>query len=173
MSWTRARKAQIAAQIAYGVLTELRTNLLTSQGSTNGSSEERLAPLGIWDRLDFNGQSADRSNADPPLVDTGRLLNSVKMDPTAPVFGQRTDGVNGYAMTFTILSVDYGKEQAKGFNARNVVFGRTIVDRREKNWGELKQGRDFVVVKRLAVPPRPWNNISRNTLQGIANASLR
>ncbi len=173
MSWTRARKAQIAAQIAYGVLTELRTNLLTSQGSSNGGSEERLAPLGIWDRLSFNGESADRSNASPPLLDTGRLLNSVRMDPTAPTMGARTDGANGYALTFTILSADYGKSQAEGFNARNVVLGRTIADRRERNWGDLKQGKDFVVVKRLAVPPRPWNNISRNTLRDIAAASMR
>ncbi len=167
------REVQIVESVANGMLKALRDNLLKSEGDG-----EPLAPLGVWDDLRFTGrkgsgsrwQKADRTNADPPLVDTGNLLRSINvtqvvMHPGTETTGRRYD--------ITISAADYGNEHTSDRRATNVLLGRTKEIRRSRSFGDMTEGVDFVVKKELNVPGRPWNRVTRDRLREIAENAVK
>jgi hypothetical protein len=156
----------IVAAVSNDVAEALRRNLERSEGA-QGGNRVRLEPLAIWDSK-FLPFEADRTNADRPLVDTGNLYQSVKVgNPEMSSLGN-----GGVQVNVAILSRDYGVEQARGGEFGNVYLGRTKGIRRMRNFAELTEGVDFVVKRKVRVPSRPWNDISRDDMNDIVNNAM-
>jgi hypothetical protein len=174
-----ALERQIVARIASGMVSALQSNLDQSKGMDG----EDLLSLNIWDKASFRAKrsegansggwvKADRSNSDKPLVDTGRLRRSVKVGEIVPLMSM-PDGRNGRAFQITIVAADYGLQQAKGGVFDEILLGRTKAIRTARNFGDLREGYDFVARKNVSVPPRPWNGVTTAKLREIANAAVR
>ena len=164
--------AEFLSAVASQAVASLRANLENGMGDG-----EPLAPLNIWDGLKFYSEeghelSADRSNSDMPLHDTGRLKQSVAV---SKVTAQRTqiNGRNAIEYTIEIVAEPYGNQHASGATFRNVFLGRTKSIRKSGSFGSLLEGVDYVVRENLTVPSRPWNRISRLELQRIAEGAMR
>lgn len=167
----------VVARIAAAMVDALKENLDESMDL----NEQPLAPLGVWDKLNFaspkgTGQrwrKADRTNSMKPLVDTGRLKNSIHVQiPIMPSDGTH-DGRPGRSYLITIACEDYGVEQANGGLFTDVALGRTKDIRRARNFGDMNQNVDFVVKAKINVPARAWNGVTRTRLHNIADASVR
>lgn len=156
----------IVATVSNDVAEALRRNLERSEGA-QGGNRVRLEPLAIWDS-NFIPFDADRTNADKPLLDTGNLYQSVKVGNVE----MSSLGNGGVQFTVDILSNDYGAEQARGGEFRNVYLGRTKGIRSMRNFAELTEGVDFVVKKKVRVPSRPWNDISRDDMNDIVKNAM-
>jgi len=156
----------IVAAVSNDVAEALRRNLERSEGA-QGGNRVRLEPLAIWDSK-FLPFEADRTNADRPLLDTGNLYQSVKVgNPEISSLGN-----GGIQVSVAILSKDYGVDQARGGTFSDVYLGRTKGIRRMRNFAELTEGVDFVVKKKVRVPSRPWNDISREDMDEIVNNAM-
>jgi hypothetical protein len=169
----RTRRSKFQADGAFlsrfvsAYLLAIRGNLENSEGDGNP-----LAALNIWNDLNFNAErgtkkrwtKADRANDDKPLVDTGKLLASVKVQGIEMVPSE--DGRRVYRIV--IAAEDYGLEQARGGTFFNVDLGRTKAIRRARNFADMRQGYDFVTKKKLVVPPRPWNRLAQGKIRQIA-----
>lgn len=171
----RAAQAAIVSSIASQAVMALRANLENSEGDG-----QPLAPLMVWDRLNFTAPKgsgrrwikADRTNRDKPLVDTGKLLNSITVQR---VTARRVmvDGRMGVAFDIEVIAAEHGNQFTEARTFSNVALGRTKSIREARNFGDIAQGREFVVRKELSVPARPWNRISRTKLQEIAESAVR
>jgi hypothetical protein len=167
-------------RIASAYAQALRDNLENSIGS-DGESDFDLAPLGIWDKANFRTRGisggwtkADRSNSDTPLVDTGRLRNSIRIGSVRLLSDSTTStGRRGRSYQIVFTAAPHGVEQARGGRFDEILLGRTRSIRAARNFGDLREGWDFVVRKDVTVPSRPWNNISRTRLRNIANEVMR
>lgn len=115
---------------------------------------------------------ADRTNDDRPLIDTGKLRKSVKIGEINAMQGLH-DGRPGRAFQVTIVAAEHGLEQARGGKFDEILLGRTKEVRTARNFGDLRQGYDYVVKKNVTVPPRPWNGVTVATLKNIANEAIR
>lgn len=158
------------SHVASQAVLALRWNLENSQGDG-----QPLAPLGIWDRLRFTGgigegrwTRADRSNDDKPLVDTGGLLESINVSKVTA----RREGGN-IVVEIEVSAAEYGNQYTEDRTYSDVHLGRTKQIRASRDFAGGREGRDFVTVKTLRVPARPWNRISRTKLQEIANGAVK
>ena len=161
-------------KVAKGVENALVANLEESRGSSNGESEEALAPLYGWseDKLDFTCGPADRNQDSTPLVDSGALVDSIQLKPAGfSVLDGTRDGRKGFRLRIEIYAKDYGADQARGGVFPDVYLGRTAEIRRARNWGDLEEGCDFIHRSSINVVPRPWWQISRSRLRQIATAA--
>lgn len=157
--------AHIVESVSNDIADSIKQNLDLRKGARAGQ-EVDLEPLHIWDRLPF---TADRTNDDPPLLDTGTLQQSVKVG--VPVVSSLPNG--GIAVTVDIIARDYGLEQANGGTFRNVYLGRTKELRRMRTFAEAIKGEDYVVKRVLHVPSRPWNDLSEQQYRTIINNAMR
>lgn len=170
----RVLEPLIVQRIALAMKDALQQNLAQSIGADDAP----LAPLNVWDRAMFRSyedgrrreKSPDRSNSDTPLVDTGRLLNSISVSTVDGKAGT-SDGRPGRSYNIEIVAADYGLEQARGGTFHNVVLGRTKAIRESRSF-EGREGYDYVVLPSLKVPARPWNQVSRVRLQNLANDAV-
>jgi hypothetical protein len=170
------RAHEIGWRIADSIANALVENIEESRGSANGDSEQPLAPLFGWDPdiAEFKCGPADRTPESPPLLDTGRLVNSIHVNPAGFSYLPGTmDGKPGFTLRIEIFAEDYGKDQARGGTFQDVFLGRTIKERRSRAWGDMDEGCDFIRKKSMNVVPRPWWQISRTRLKNIANAAIR
>lgn len=163
----RAIAQQIVNAIANGMVTELQRNLERSTGAENGQ-EVPLVPLGAWDRfrLPF---VADRTNDDPPLLDTGALYKSIRVGEAnaSPLRG------GGLEVEVVFYAEEHGLRQARGGNFGRVYLGRTREIRRMRNFADLIRGEDYVVRKITNAPPRPWNAVPDYRIANLANEAVR
>lgn len=166
----------VVDRVASAMVEAMRRNLIESRG---GSDDSQFAPIISWDRIKFRSQedgrrrvSGDRSGSDVPLVDTGKLLKSVKIGNVrfSPV---TSDGRRGRSYEITIVGAEHGLKFTTTNTFRDVLFGRTKAIRAAGNFGDLREGYDYVVKDQLTVPGRPWNSVSRTRLQEIANNAVR
>lgn len=169
------RAVEIGYRVAEGIRAGLVENLEQSMGSATGESDDRLAPLEGWDetRLDFTCGPADRTKDSPPLVDTGGLLESIHLNPAGFSYQDGANGKNGFTLRIEIFAKDYGADQARGGAFTDVYLGRTINERRSRDWGSMVEGCDFIRRSSMNVIPRPWWQISRTRLKNIAEQAVR
>jgi len=168
-------ESAILSRIATEAIASLKDNLERSEGDG-----QPLAPLMAWDRLNFTGErgtgqrwvKADRTNADKPLVDTGRLLNSIHVSQIVGA-SMLSDGGKGRSYQITISAAEYGNDFTETKTFSNVIFGRTKAIRSSRNFGDMREGKDFVVKKQLTVPGRPWNRIPYSRLVDIAEGAVK
>jgi len=167
-------------KIAEGFVAALKDNLKNSTGAQEGQ-DVPLVPLGIWDDLNFRSKGvsggwtkADRTNDSQPLVDTGKLLKSVKIESIETLNPNSTsDGAPGSWHRITIKAAPHGLEQSKGGTFSEILLGRTKAIRASRNFGDMRQGYDFVVRKEVTVPSRPWNFVGHQRLTTIAREAAR
>lgn len=170
------RAHEIGWRIADSIANSLVENLEESRGSSTGDAEEELAPLYGWDPefAEFSCGPADRTPESIPLVDTGNLVRSIHVNPAGFSYLPGTmDGRQGFTLRIEIFAKDYGADQARGGTFPDVYLGRTIDERRSRNWGGMEEGCDYIHKKKMNVVPRPWWQISRTRLKNIANAAIR
>lgn len=176
ISFQRALLRRIAEEFAAA----LKDNLKTGMGAQEGQ-DVPLVPLGIWDDLNFRSKGvsggwtkADRTNASQPLVDTGKLLKSVKIESIETLNPNSTsDGAPGSWHRITIKAAPHGLEQSKGGTFSEILLGRTKAIRASRNFGDMRQGYDFVVRREVTVPSRPWNFVGHQRLTTIAREAAR
>ncbi len=169
----RAMIQSVTNSIISQMVAGLKDNLTTS----TDWSDTPLAPLGVWDseKLKFRTVGsklpsfADRINSDTPLVDTGKLLNSIKLGSVMTA-ATTSDGRPGISITATIVAESYGLDHMTE-QAVTVDLGRTKAIRTARNFGSLRKGFDFVT-RTITVPPRPWNGVSRARLLTMTNNAL-
>jgi hypothetical protein len=158
------------SHVASEALLSLRSNLENSEGDGRP-----LAGLQVWDRLKFiddidTGEwgRADRTNADRPLVDTGRLLDSIHV---SGITAERSGG--NLSFRIELSAAEYGNQYTEDRTYDDVALGRTQSLRESRNFAGAELGKDYVIRKTLSVPGRPWNRISGSRLQQIANGAAR
>lgn len=167
--------AAFLSRFASGYVMALRSNLENSEG--NGRP---LDPLFIWDSLEFKSrdgsgmEGADRTNSDRPLIDSGRLLDSIKVasngiEMVPPDASERAK--RQYTITFS--AEEYGMKFTEDGVYRDVPLGKTIDSRISRDFASLEEGVDFVVKKRLRVSARPWNRLTEERIKSIAAMSAR
>lgn len=164
--------ARFLSAIASESVLSLRANLENGMGDG-----QQLAPLNIWSRLSFVSEegtptTADRSNDDVPMHDTGRLKRSVTV-VSCTASRITLNGRKALEYRIEVVAEPYGNEHAEGKTFRNVFLGRTRADRASRSFGSLLEGVDYVVLDKLTVPSRPWNRISRTEMQRIAESAMK
>jgi hypothetical protein len=167
-------------RIAEGFAAALRDNLKNSTGAQEGA-DVPLVPLGIWDDANFRTKGvsggwtkADRKNSDKPLVDTGKLLKSIKIESIDTLNPNSTSsGAPGSWHRITVKAAPHGLEQSKGGKFSEILLGRTKAIRASRNFGDMREGYDYVVRHEVTVPSRPWNFVGHQRLTNIARDAAR
>lgn len=166
----------VVDRIASGFIDALRDNLTRSRG---GEDDSPLASLVVWDKVKFRSYEdgrrrvkGDRGNSDVPLVDTGRLLKSIAVGGVK-AFPITSDGRRGRCYEITLHAAEHGNQFTETRTFSDVLLGRTKAIRASRNFGDLREGYDYVVRDQLTVPGRPWNRISRTRTEDIAQAAVR
>lgn len=170
----------LVRRIAEGFANAMRENLKNSTGAQEGA-DVPLVPLGIWNDLNFRSKGvsggwtkADRTNSSKPLVDTGKLLKSIKIESVETVSPTSTSsGAPGSWYRVTVKAAPHGLEQSRGGTFDEILLGRTKAIRASRNFGDMRQGYDYVVRKKVTVPSRPWNFVGHQRLTNIARDAAR
>jgi hypothetical protein len=171
------RRRAIMQSVTNSIIAQMVAGLKDNLTTSTDWSDTPLAPLGVWDseRLKFRTVGsklpsfADRINSDTPLVDTGKLLNSIKLGSVITA-ATTSDGRRGISITATIVAESYGLDHTAEQSV-TVDLGRTKAIRAARNFGSLRKGFDFVT-RTISVPPRPWNGVSRSRLLTMTNNAL-
>ena len=167
-------------RIAEGFVAALKDNLKNSTGAQEGR-DVPLVSLGIWDDLNFRTKGvsggwtkADRTNSDTPLIDTGKLFKSIKIESIETLNPNSTSsGAPGSWHRVTVKAAPHGLEQSKGGTFDEILLGRTKAIRASRQFGDMRQGYDYVVRKEVTVPSRPWNFVGHQRLTSIARDAAR
>jgi hypothetical protein len=151
----------IARSIQSAVAGALRRNLIAGVSGDGGEFASAWHDSAVFP----GGGKSDRAG-EPLLIDSGRLLNSVRPGRIVR---------NGTKLTCYIQGRRYGLDHHRGFVERPpVVIGRLRWQREAIRAGRftgIPRG-DTVVLKGMAtVPARPWISIDRETAAGIVRTA--
>lgn len=170
----QALEELIVRRIADGFVDALKENLETSRDSDGNE----FAPMQAWGKIfrDESGQrvEGDRTNADRPLLDTGRLRDSIQLGYiTSPIAYRTSTGAHGSEYKVTILAADYGLPFTRETTFRDVYLAKHRESRRSRNFADLEPVLEVVRRSSITVPARKWNAVTQETLNRIAYRAVR